>query len=121
LDTPHGDLIKILSSSYNLLLFSSKAGSGHSVGAGAASRELSSMSVGDLWPEITSSRGVADESAFATAPRGHLETSMSRPLSGARGSKERRIKENSKDGVGGIALEQALGPSSAPKKGCGGS
>jgi hypothetical protein len=57
LDTPHGDLIEAsssLSSSYNLSLFSSKAGSGHIAGEGAAPKESSSGIISDLWPEIGS-------------------------------------------------------------------
>jgi hypothetical protein len=44
---PH-DVIEFSSSSYELPLFSLKAGSGHYVGARAAPEESSSMSIGDL-------------------------------------------------------------------------
>jgi hypothetical protein len=48
LDTPRGDLVKILSSSYGLSLFSLKAGSHHDEHVGAAPRGSSSVSIGDF-------------------------------------------------------------------------
>jgi hypothetical protein len=51
---------------------------------------------------------------------GHLEALTSRPLSGIRGLRKRKIMERSRDAVGGIALEQASEQSSAQKKGHGG-
>jgi hypothetical protein len=54
LDTPRGDLIDVSSSSYNLSIFSLKAGSHNDEGAGVAPRESSSVSIGDLWLEIDS-------------------------------------------------------------------
>jgi hypothetical protein len=45
---PRGDFIEISSSSYNVSLFSSKAGFHHDGGADAAPRESSSVSIGDL-------------------------------------------------------------------------
>jgi hypothetical protein len=77
--------IKISSGSYNLSLFSSNANSDHDRGVGAALRELFSVSIGDLWPEIDSSRGANYEGAFTTATRSRLEASTSRPLSDAGG------------------------------------
>jgi hypothetical protein len=91
LDTPRGDFIEISSSSYDLLLFSSKASSDHDRGVGAAPRGASNMSVGDVWPEIDSSHDTDCEASFATAMRNHLEASTSCPLLGARGSKKRKI------------------------------
>jgi hypothetical protein len=61
LDTPHGDLIAISSSSYKLSPFSSKAGFGHIVGVGAAPEKSSSVSIDDLWPGINSARGTNAE------------------------------------------------------------
>jgi hypothetical protein len=52
LDTPQGDLVEISSSSYGLSLFSSKDGSHHDEGAGAAPRGSSSVSIGELWLDI---------------------------------------------------------------------
>jgi hypothetical protein len=45
LDTPHGYFIEISPSSYDLSLFSSKAGSNHYGGVGAAPREALIMRV----------------------------------------------------------------------------
>jgi hypothetical protein len=67
LDTPCGDLIEISSSSCNLSLFSLKVGSHHDGGAGAMLRESSSVSIGDVWSEVDSVRGVDHEDTFATA------------------------------------------------------
>jgi hypothetical protein len=120
LDTPHDVVIEISSSSYNLLLFSQKASSDHDGGAGASPRESSSVSIGDLWPEIDSSHDADYEGAFATTKHSHSEASTSRLVSYAGGLKE-KIKERVRDVAKGAALEQALGRSSAPKKGCGGS
>jgi hypothetical protein len=52
LNNPHGDVVESSSRSYELSLFSSKAGSDHDVSAGAAPGESSSMSMGDLCPRI---------------------------------------------------------------------
>jgi hypothetical protein len=52
LDTPQGDLADISSSSYGLSLFSSKDGSHHDEGVVAAPRGSSSVSIGELWPDI---------------------------------------------------------------------
>jgi hypothetical protein len=79
------------------------------------------VSIGDLWHEIDSSRGADYEGAFVTAAHSHLEASTSHPLSCAGGSKKRKLKESSTDATEGTMIEQALGQSSAPKKGCGGS
>jgi hypothetical protein len=105
LDTSRGDFIEISSSSYNLSLFSSKSSSNHDGGVGAALRESSSMSIGDLWLEINSSRGADYEGAFMTATCGHLEILMSRPLSGAEGSKKRKIKANARDAAEDATLK----------------
>jgi hypothetical protein len=48
LNAPCGDIIEIPSSSYELSISSSKASSSHRVGAGAAPKDLSSVSIGDL-------------------------------------------------------------------------
>jgi hypothetical protein len=68
------------------------AGSDHDGGAVATPRESSSMSIGDLWPEIDSSSGADYEGAFTTATRNHLEVWTSCPLSGHRGIEEKRYK-----------------------------
>jgi hypothetical protein len=52
LDTPRGDLVEISSSSYGLSLFSSKVGSHHNEGAGATLGGSTSVSIGELWPDI---------------------------------------------------------------------
>jgi hypothetical protein len=67
LDTPHGEFIEVSSSSYNLSLFSSKAGSHHEGGVVVVLRESSSVSVGDLWPEIDSLCEADCEGAFMAA------------------------------------------------------
>jgi hypothetical protein len=48
LDIPRDDFNEIISISYNLSLFSSKASSGHGVGTGATPGESSSVSRADL-------------------------------------------------------------------------
>jgi hypothetical protein len=50
LDTPSGEVVEI-SSSYDLSVFSSGAGSSHAEGVGATPAG-SSPSIGDLWPDI---------------------------------------------------------------------
>jgi hypothetical protein len=67
LGTPRGDLIDVSSSSYNLSIFSSKAGSHNDGGIGATRRESSSVSIGDLWPEVDSLCGAEREETFASA------------------------------------------------------
>jgi hypothetical protein len=53
---PLGDVVEVSSSSYNLSIFSLKASSQRDEGAGAAPRKSSSVSIGDLSPEIDSLR-----------------------------------------------------------------
>lgn len=82
MNTLHGDIIEIPSRrSYELSLFSSKVGSSHGVGGVVARERSSSVSIGDLWPEIDSAEGVGGGDATATATRGHLEASSPRCLS----------------------------------------
>jgi hypothetical protein len=54
--TTGGDLIEALSSSFDLSLFSLKAGSHHDKNAGATTggRGASSVSIGELWPGMYS-------------------------------------------------------------------
>jgi hypothetical protein len=59
------------------------------MGEGAAPRESSSVSIGDLWPEINRTESTGGEGAFVTAAHGHLEALVSHSLSGARGGDER--------------------------------
>jgi hypothetical protein len=123
LDTPCGDFIEVSSSSYNLSLFSLKAGSDHGGGAGAAPRESYNTGIGDLWHEIDSLRGADHEGTFTIVTHCCLEASTLRPLSGAAGGgalKKRKIKESMRDATKNVVLEQAPGPSSTPPKGCGG-
>jgi hypothetical protein len=84
------------------------AGSHHVVGVGAALKNSSSMSVGDPWPEIDSTRGACVEGASMPAARSHLEASMLRPLFSMERSKKRVVAKSSRDAHGGNALEQAL-------------
>jgi hypothetical protein len=93
LNAPRSDIIEILSSSYELLFFSLKDGSGHDVAAGAMREESSSVSIGDIWPEINSTGGTSYEGASMTVARGHLEVSMSHPLSGIGGLMKRKVVE----------------------------
>jgi hypothetical protein len=67
------------------------------------------MSIGDLWPKINSSHGVDHEGAFGTATRNQLEASTSRPLSGVRGLKKRKITKGGRDAT-----------ATAPPRSCGG-
>jgi hypothetical protein len=62
LDTPQGDLIKVSSTSDDLLLFSSKTGSHPNEGAGVAPKGSSSVSIGELWPGIDRLDEVGPES-----------------------------------------------------------
>jgi hypothetical protein len=64
LDTPRSDFVEISSSSYGLSLFSSKDGSHHDEGAGAAPRGSSSISIGMLWPDIDRLDKVGPEGTF---------------------------------------------------------
>jgi hypothetical protein len=52
LDTPRGDLVELSSSSYSLSLYSSKVGSRHNANVGATPGGSSSISIGELWPNI---------------------------------------------------------------------
>jgi hypothetical protein len=71
LNTLCGDVIDIFSSSsYELSLFSSKAGSAHSAGGG-----VPSVSIDDHWPEGSIAGGPA-----AAATHDRLEASSSRRL-----------------------------------------
>jgi hypothetical protein len=94
LNAPHCDNIEISSSSYELSLFSSKVGSGHGVGVSAAPEKSSSVSLGDLYHEISSTGGAGGEGASMTVMRGHLEALMPHLLSGTRWSKKRKILES---------------------------
>jgi hypothetical protein len=82
LDTPH-NLIEVLSSLYNLSLFSSKAGSSHVAGQDAVPERSSSESIGDLWPKISSAGNVDTRGSSVGAARSHLEASTSCHVSGA--------------------------------------
>jgi hypothetical protein len=121
LDIARVEFIQILSSSYNLSVFSSKDGSYHDGGSVAALRESSSMSIGDLWPEVDSSCRANREGTFMTATHRQLEASSSHQLSGIGRSKKRKTKQSRRDVTKGVALGQPLGPSSTPPKGCSGS
>jgi hypothetical protein len=101
---PHG-VIKISSSSYELSVFSLKVGSSHGMGVGVALGELSSVTIGDLWLQINSSRGTGDDGTFMTATHGHLEASTSCLLSGTEGSKKRKVMESLRYVCEGVALE----------------
>jgi hypothetical protein len=116
LDTPHGDFIEISSSSYDLSLFSSMAGSDHDKGVVAALRKSSSVSIGDLWPKIDSSCGTDLDGAFTTATSRLLEASTSCLLSGVGGRRKEKVTEGMRDVIEGATLGQAPGPSSASPK-----
>jgi hypothetical protein len=75
LNALHRDIIEIpSSSSYELSLFSSKAGSARGVGEGVALGGVSSsVSIGNLWPEIDSVEGVGHGGGTATTACDHLE------------------------------------------------
>jgi hypothetical protein len=119
LDTPHGDLIEISSSSFGLLLFCLKAGSHGDEGAGTTPRESSSVSLGDLCLEIDSLREADREDVSVTATCSGLEASILHPRPGARGLRRERL-EGVRD-VGKISLlDEARRPSSAPRKSYGG-
>jgi hypothetical protein len=92
---PCSDFIEISFSSYDLSIFSLKAGSHHDKGAIAVPRESSSISIGDAWPEVDSGHGVDHEDAFAIAVRYDLGASTLRPQSGTRGSK-RKISQSTR-------------------------
>jgi hypothetical protein len=117
LNTPRGDFIEISSSSYELPIFSSKAGSQHNKGAVAVQRESSSVSVGNLWPEIDSLDEASRDGTSVTATRCHLRNSSFRLQLGSGGSKLREGMLNTGERA---LLAQALGPLSPPPKGYGG-
>jgi hypothetical protein len=52
LDNPRADLIEVPTSSYDLSLFSLKAGSHPDEGVGVMPGGLLSVSIGELWPGI---------------------------------------------------------------------
>jgi hypothetical protein len=93
------NIVEISSSSYELSFFSSKADSGHIVGADATLEKSSSVSIWDLWLEINSTRGTGEgEGASMTATRGHLEASILSLLLGTRGGgKKSEMVDSSRD------------------------
>jgi hypothetical protein len=84
-----GDLIEVLSSLYNLSIFSLKASSHYHKGAGVTPRESSSISIWDLWPEINNLFEAWREGTFATATRGRSEASTPCSQPGTGGSKRK--------------------------------
>jgi hypothetical protein len=118
-DAPRGNFTEISSSSYELSLFSWKAGSGRVAGVGTVPEGSSSWSIGDLWLEIDNAEDIGAEGASITRTHSHFKASTSRPLSGTGELKKRKIRESSNDAVEGVALEPALGLSYASKKGHG--
>jgi hypothetical protein len=87
LDTLHGEIIEIpSSSSYELSLFSSKVGSVHDAGGGVSPGDSSSFSIGDLWPEINSSKG-----GIVAMTCSSLGALSSRPLPGEEARRETLI------------------------------
>jgi hypothetical protein len=82
LNALHSDVVKISSSSYELSIFSSKAGSGRGASGSVIPWESSSVSIGDLWLEINNVKGPGGEGAFMTATSDHLEASALRLVSG---------------------------------------
>jgi hypothetical protein len=89
LDTPPGDLIEVSSSSYNLSIFSLKAGSHNDGGVGAALRESSSVIIRDLWPEIDSLGEAEHEGTSAATTRGCPEVLAPNPSPGTGGREEK--------------------------------
>jgi hypothetical protein len=83
LDTPHDDVIEVSSSLYDLSLFSLKASSGHIVGEGTVPGKMTSESIGDLSPEISSTGNVGAGGSFVAAAYSQLEASSSHRASGA--------------------------------------
>jgi hypothetical protein len=89
LDTPRGDLAEISSSSYGLSLFSSKAGSRHDAATGATPGGSSSVSIGDLWPDIDKLYEVGHEGTSAIAGGTHVEIQLRILNRSPEGQKER--------------------------------
>jgi hypothetical protein len=103
LDTPHGDLVEISSSSYGLLLFSSKVGSRHDAGAGVIPGGSSSISIGELWPDIDKLHEAGHERTSMISMWSLWGHPALHCQSGSRGLK--RIKE----GVVESCLERGVG------------
>jgi hypothetical protein len=97
-------VLEIPSSSYGLSLFSLKAGSHHNEGAGAAPGGSSSVSIGELWSGVDQ----LDEAGHTSHPRVNFG-----------GSK--RTGEGRSQAAKGASVNEALGSSSTPPRGCGGS
>jgi hypothetical protein len=70
LDTPHGEVIEISSSSCNISIFSSKASYPHDKNTEATQGGSSSASIGELWPDINKLDEVAHEGASVWNPQG---------------------------------------------------
>jgi hypothetical protein len=101
LDTLRGEIIGIpSSSSYELSLFSSMADIVPDTGGGVAPGELSSSSIGDLWPKINSREG-----ATATTTCSSLEASLSHRLPSEEARKRALIGLEARRDI--TALEQA--------------
>jgi hypothetical protein len=117
LNTPHGYLIKISSSSYELSIFSLKTGSHHDEGTGAVRGESSSVSIGGLWREINNLDEASCEGTSSTATQNHREDPASHPLSNSGGSK-RKVREDVVHAAEKASLDETPGWSSAPPRGC---
>jgi hypothetical protein len=119
LDTPRGDLVEISSSSYSLSFFSLKAASHHNENAGAVPRGSWSLSIGELWPNINQLDETGREGTSMVAAQGPPIGPVLRSHMDFRGL------ERAGDGTSCVArrasVDEALGPSSAPPRGCGGS
>jgi hypothetical protein len=86
------------------------------MGEGAAPRESSSVSIGDLWPEINRTESTGGEGAFVTAAHGHLEALVSHSLSGARVAMKGKTVVDSRDACEDCTFRQASERSSIQKK-----
>jgi hypothetical protein len=84
---PRYDLIEISSSSHELSMFSSKAGSHCDEGTGAMHGESSGVSIGDLWSKIDNLDEAGREGTSTTTTWSYREVPASHPRPSSGGSK----------------------------------
>jgi hypothetical protein len=98
--------------------FSLKAGSSHDEGMGATPEGLSRVSIGEIWLSIDQLDKAGHEGISAFAARSPWRGLTLHTHVNFRGSE--RMGEGTSHAARGASIDEALGSSSTPQKGCGG-
>jgi hypothetical protein len=112
LDTPSIEVIKI-SSSFDLSTFSSRVDSWCDEGAGVAPEGSSSVSIGELWPNIDKLDEINGGGGSVESILGNVPRDQSSPPSVV------RMNENVRHVAKRVVVDDAPGPSTAPSRGGG--